>query len=66
MITKLTLEVKGRETEDIEYALEEVARLIRAGYRNGYNTSGLTSIRFGLEELSLGDARKDSEKKARG
>lgn len=69
MRKKLTVEVVGREANDLEFGLEEVLRLVRESYTSGHNSNNTGQFVFSIEDWPFGApnvARKLVEKKARG
>ncbi len=51
----LTINIEGDGDSDLEYALEEVARLVRLGCTSGNNSNGTGNFNFDI----TGEAKKD-------
>lgn len=64
LLKKLTVRATGRDRADLEWVLEEVLKLMRAGYSVGNGAHVVNRFKFVIEdtECALGDARKLVEK----
>lgn len=45
-VLKMTIEIKGQETDDLQLALEEVMRLLDGGFTSGFDRNETGSYRF--------------------
>ena len=50
MKLELTIQIEGETESDLEYALEEVTRLVREGYSHGFNSNDTGSFNFDIAE----------------
>lgn len=64
MRKKLTVEVIGTDDSDLEFGLEEVSRLVKEAYTSGHNSNGSGRFHFSIEDYTIENARKASEKSA--
>ena len=47
---ELTITIKGKDTADLEVALEEVTRLVGEGYTSGHNANDTGRFDFDITE----------------
>jgi len=50
MKQRIEIDLQGKEESDIEFALEEVVRLIRAGFTSGANRNESGSFSFSIAQ----------------
>ena len=50
MKLELTVQIRGETESDLEYALEEVLRLVREGYNHGFNSNDTGEFNFDIAE----------------
>jgi len=47
-VLKMTIEITGQETDDLQLALEEVMRLLDGGFTSGFDRNETGSYRFSI------------------
>jgi hypothetical protein len=54
---KLTLTSEGKTTDDLLLALQEITRLMRAGFTSGFDGNDNTNFTFQIKEIVCNQAK---------